>query len=266
MPLTACIVLITDFGQRDPYAGILKGVIFSIAPGLAVFDLTHGIEPQNIVQAGMMLKQSYEYFPDGAIFVAVVDPGVGTSRKIICVKTPRHYFVSPDNGLLSLALEQETILDIRSVRNSKYYRTDCPSSTFHGRDILSPVAAHLARSRKSETVFCDLGPRLKRMTSLSIPKIKKNKMTIEGCILYFDHFGNAVTNVEKGCADLGFWKAASVSVRNKNMGPLRKTYAEGPRRLCAVMNSFNYLEIAIPNASVEKKTHLRVGDPVIVRR
>lgn len=259
--MTPPIVLLTDFGLKDHYVGVLKGVIFSILPGARVVDLSHGVEPQNILQAASLLEISYSYFPMESIFVCVVDPGVGTSRKIVCAKTRNYYFLGPDNGVLSLALNHERPVEIRSVENRKFYSRLTPSATFHGRDIISPSAAHLAKDPK---VLAQLGPRMTKIHELKIPVVKKLNARLEGEILYFDHFGNAITNIHRGVAEEAFWRRAEVRVREMSLGNLRSTYGAGPRTLTALFNSASQLEIALPQGSARVAGSLEVGDSVIL--
>jgi S-adenosylmethionine hydrolase len=254
------IVLLTDFGLKDHYAGVLKGVILSIHPKATVIDLSHGIEPQNVAHGASLLEVAYSLFPKDSIFVCVVDPGVGTKRKILCAKTPRYYFLGPDNGILTLALQHEKNVEIRSVENRKYFRDGILSSTFHGRDIFSPVAANLSR----RNIFSKLGPKISKIQPLRIAQIKKTTHEISGEILYFDHFGNALTNIHERDGNKAFWERAQVFINDINLGKLRSTYGAGPRKLCAVLNSSDQLEIAMPRGSAREEASLEVGDKVRV--
>ncbi|MBI3316954.1 MAG: SAM-dependent chlorinase/fluorinase [Candidatus Omnitrophica bacterium] len=257
------IVLLTDFGLKDHYVGVLKGVIESLAPGTPVIDLSHEIAPQNILQAACLLEISYSYFPQKSIFVCVVDPGVGTSRKAIAVKTSRYYFVAPDNGLLSLALQHEKILSLRHIENIRFFLTSSPSSTFHGRDIFSAVGAHLA-NRDSEKIFNRLGRTLKSFRRVHSPALTKEAKTIRGEIIYFDHFGNAITNIRRSDAPESFWKKGKVYVNHKNIGPLCETYGKGKAGLKALWSSAGQLEIAFPNGSAKERGALKETQKVSV--
>lgn len=253
------IVLLTDFGLKDHYVGVLKGVILSIHPSAQIADLSHGVEPQNVAHGASLLEIGYSMFPKGSIFVCVVDPGVGTKRKILGVKTQHYYFLGPDNGLLSLALKHEKNVTVRSVENSKYFRTDLPSSTFHGRDIFSPTGAHLA---KNPAIFSKLGPLLSSIHLLNLPKVKRSKNEIIGEILYFDHFGNAITNIHRGDAEESFWKKAQIHANDLLVGNLKSTYGSDTKSLLAVINSSSQLELAIPGGSAQKEASLSVGDVI----
>ncbi len=255
------IVLLTDFGFKDHYVGVLKGVILSIHPTTTIVDLSHGVEPQNILQAASLLEISYSFFPKGSIFVCVVDPGVGTSRKILCAKSRNYYFLGPDNGVLTLALGHEPLMEVRSLENKKFYSQKTPSATFHGRDIISPCAAHLSRNRK---VFNQLGPRIFKIRELKMPGVRKSKSRIEGEILYFDHFGNAITNIHRSLAEDFFWQKAEATVNDISLGKLRLTYGGGPQKLAALFNSASQLEIALPHGSALVEGSLEVGDSVVL--
>ena len=141
---TAIITLTTDFGYSDPFVGIMKGAILCIAPDLQIVDLNHGIPPQDIRAAALNLAASVDYFPQGTIHVAVVDPGVGSERRPILIHSAGHYFVGPDNGVFSFALKDNQSSLIVHLSNEAYFLQP-KSRTFHGRDIFAPVAAHLAR-------------------------------------------------------------------------------------------------------------------------
>ncbi|TLY27641.1 MAG: SAM-dependent chlorinase/fluorinase, partial [Ignavibacteria bacterium] len=145
------IALLTDFGLSDPYVGSMKGVISAIAPGTPILDLSHEVLPQNITQAGYLLWSCYKYFPAGTIFVCVVDPGVGSGRRVLCVDGAGYRFLGPDNGLLQLVLDSLDGYSIVIVENRRYFRNEI-SPTFHGRDIFAPVAAHLSRGVRSASL------------------------------------------------------------------------------------------------------------------
>lgn len=251
MPKT--IVLLTDYGYRDPYAGILRGVIHKISPRSKVIDLTHGCLPQNIAQAAYYLNSSYRFFPKGTIFVSVVDPGVGTSRKIICLKTKDHYFLAPDNGLLALLYNKEGGL-MRSVTNPKFFLRPI-SDTFHGRDIFAPVAAHLSR----RDVFNQLGQKLKSLAKLNHSKPFKAANRLSGRIVFFDHFGNAISNIHRDEIPKRSGKM-KINCGKFSLG-VESSY-NPEKKLTALWNSSGYLEIAKPLGSAEK--YIKNGDSVML--
>jgi len=257
------IALMSDFGLTDPYVGVLKAVILGIAPEARVVDLTHGIEAQNVIHGASVLETSYTYFPTGTIFVCVVDPGVGTHRKIICAQSSRYHFIGPDNGLLSGTLQKERGVTIRSLENKKFFLKTETSRTFHGRDVMAPTAAWLWKSKNKNT-FTQVGPKLSSLHDLKIPPIKKIKGGLEGTILYFDHFGNAITNIDRENANQAFWKKSEVSLSNHSLGRLASTYGSGTSTLKALFNSFSKLELAIPCGNAKEEAKLSVGDSVKV--
>ena len=258
-----CIALLTDFGNADVYGGLLKAVIYSVCPAAAIIDLCHGIEPQNVLHGAAVLESSYEYFPEGTVFVCVVDPGVGTPRKILAVKSRDYYFIGPDNGLLAPVIKRERGAKVRLLENRKFFRPGPFSSTFHGRDIMAPVAAHLAKS--GGVRFSQLGPLAKNFHRLEIPRPVKMRRFIEGLVLYFDHYGNAVTNIRKEDMLEDFWKGRQVQVKRKNIGFIRSHYAGDKNKPLALFNSFSRLEIAWPAGSAKDRMGLAIGDKVRIR-
>jgi S-adenosylmethionine hydrolase len=254
------IVLLTDFGLQDAYVGEMKGTLYAFQPDARIVDLTHGIGAQQVLQGAIVLENAYAYFPKGSIFVCVVDPGVGTRRKILCARSSRYYFLGPDNGLLSLALTRERAVKIRSVENPRFFRAQV-APTFHGRDIMAVVAAYLTRGN----VFSKLGPALRHPKSLNIPAIRKTPGKIVGQILFFDHFGNALTNIRRAHLDRKLGPSVRVFAGRQDLGGLRKTYGAGVRRLCALWNSTDYLEIALPGGSAKEQARLKRGTRIEIR-
>ncbi len=253
------IVLLTDYGVKDAYSGVLKGVIYSICSQANIVDLSHEIGAQDIAHGACVLKSAYSFFPSGSLFVCVVDPGVGTSRQLICAKTRRHYFLGPDNGLLAPVLEIEKPQAVRVLENPAYYLPQL-SNTFHGRDILAPVAAYLAV--EGATVFERLGPKLLKWQSCEDLQVEKSKKRIKGEILYFDHFGNAITNIQVSDAKNEMWKKAKIKIKGKSI-PLKENYSGG-NNLCAIFNSFSHLEIAWSCGSAREKAKLQTGESIEV--
>ena len=253
------IILLTDFGSKDLYAGVMRGVIYTRNPQARVLDLTHGIAPFNIIEAAHVLEAAYPYFSKGSLFVCVVDPGVGTRRKILCMRTPRYFFLAPDNGLLELVRRCEPKSEIRSVENKSFFVKDI-SATFHGRDILAPVAAALAQ----KDIFTSLGPVLKSIAPLAVSQPRKQQGRLEGEIIYFDHYGNAVTNLRCAHAAPEAWKQAVVYAGTRRVGLIAQTYGARRPGLTALFDSFGRLELAWPKASAQKKGHLQVGCKVSV--
>lgn len=188
------IVFMTDFGTLDDAVAICKGVMKGIAPEAEIIDLTHEVTPFSIAEGARLLARTSQYYPPGTVFLTVIDPGVGTSRRSIVVKTRRgQYFVLPDNGLITQVVERDGIADIREIRNPHWLLTGSSSSTFHGRDVYSPVAAHLAHGED----WTQLGPARADVTRLDIPRAVTDANGIKGLVVALDGpFGNLVTNIE----------------------------------------------------------------------
>jgi S-adenosylmethionine hydrolase len=206
------IVFMTDYGTLDDAVAICKGVIKSLAPDAEIIDLTHQVTPYSISEGARLLGRTSQYYPPRTIFLTVVDPGVGTSRRSIIVKTKRgQYFVLPDNGTITLVVDRDGIDGIREITNPKWNLADSSSSTFHGRDIYAPAAAHLQRGDD----WTDAGPQLKSVTRLEIPRVTVDSTGIQGQVVALDGpFGNLVTNIEgHELAKLGYHVGDVVRVR-----------------------------------------------------
>jgi S-adenosylmethionine hydrolase len=187
------IVFMTDFGVIDDAVAICKGVMVGIAPEAEIIDLTHQVTPFSISEGARMLGRTTAYYPRGTVFVTVIDPGVGTSRKSIIVKTKRgQYFVLPDNGLVTQVVDRDGVEGIREITNPRWLLPGSSSSTFHGRDVYSPVAAHLAHGED----WRDAGPALATLTRLDVPQARVDGDGVQGLVVALDGpFGNLVTNV-----------------------------------------------------------------------
>jgi S-adenosyl-L-methionine hydrolase (adenosine-forming) len=255
------ITLTTDFGTDDWFVGTMKGLIASITPKTTVVDITHAIASGDIRAGAFALAASYKYFRRGTVHVAVVDPGVGSKRRPIAVQTERYFFVCPDNGVLSYALRGEKIKAVRALENTAYFLKPV-SQTFHGRDVFAPVAAHLARG----LAIARLGPAVTNFVRLNWPEPKLHGKSIEGQVIYFDKFGNAITNIPG---------ATFASLRGKHFEIFK-----GPKRICAlatyyqavragqavaVPGSSGYLEIAVNGGDARAILGLDLGDRVEVR-
>ncbi|MEM2914122.1 MAG: SAM-dependent chlorinase/fluorinase [Candidatus Bathyarchaeia archaeon] len=190
MPKPAVITLLSDFGLRDPYVAEMKAVIISICPTAIIVDISHEIKKFDIRMGAFVLAESAPYFPEGTIHVAVVDPGVGTKRRPIIIETKQSIYVGPDNGLLMLSAQREKIKHVYEIANPKYMRKDV-SDTFHGRDIFSPVAAHLAKGIAAS----DLGPEICDPVVPGFVKPVVLNSEIEGEFIHIDDFGNLVSNI-----------------------------------------------------------------------
>jgi S-adenosylmethionine hydrolase len=246
------IVLLSDFGYSDPFVGVMKGVIAGIAPKARVIDLCHEIAPQDVRSAAFHLRASAPFFPKGSLFVAIVDPGVGSSRKVLWARTAKHEFLAPDNGLLSWIAEP--ILEWREVSNSKLWLSPV-STTFHGRDIFAPVAAHLARGKAPRT----LGPSAKPSLELPFPRPRIEGGKVVGEIIGFDRFGNAVTSIPREAVG----DAACIRFGDADLGPISATFAGQPEgSVIAVVGSAGFVELAVRNGNFAKHLKAAVGDLV----
>ena len=253
------IVLLTDFGHKDHYVGVMKGVIHSIAPAAPMIDLCHEVSPQDIRSAAYLLGVSYRFFPKGSIFLSVVDPGVGTDRRVVVVQLGEWYFVNPDNGLLTLVLEREKLKQAVQITESRYWLSPV-SSTFHGRDIMAPVSAHLYQTGHLKKFGKPLISPLKTLPSKP-PERKGN--SIQGELFYLDHFGNLITNIVSDLIPLH--RECKVSIGGKKMHRIVESYAHAsPGEWVAVVASADLLEIAVNQGNAQKEIGAKVGDPVKV--
>ena len=262
------ITLLTDFGLSDVYVGVMKGAIAQINPQLKVIDITHDIPAQNIAAGRFCLMNAYAYFPTETVHIAVVDPGVGSSRRAIAVKCANCFLVGPDNGLFSGVLSRESALAKPSKRiasveltNPQYWRTTQPSSTFHGRDIFAAVGAHLATGVRLE----ELGRavRLASLVQLQIPNCAVTATGIEGCVQYGDRFGNLITNIPEHCIKSNNWSVKINHISETITIPNGKTYSDSkPGDLIAIIGSDGWLEIAVNGGSAQSVLQLEVGDKI----
>lgn len=184
------ITLTTDFGLKDPFVGMMKGVIYNINESAEIVDITHNIDNQDILEGAFVISQSYRYYPTGTIHVVVVDPGVGSSRRPILVNASDHFFLGPDNGVLSFIIKEDPRSNVLEVTTEQYFLKGV-SSTFHGRDIFAPVAAWLSKGIE----FHHFGHAISDYKGLDIPEIEKGDNSIKGKVIYIDRFGNIITNI-----------------------------------------------------------------------
>jgi S-adenosyl-L-methionine hydrolase (adenosine-forming) len=252
------ITLTTDFGREDWFVGTMKGVILGIEADATIVDLTHEVPRQDIRAGAFALAASYRFFPQGTIHVAVVDPGVGSARKAMAVRTPRFIFVGPDNGVLSWALRNEEVLEVRGLENERYF-AGAVSRTFQGRDLFAPVAAWLSRGVK----FSTLGPKLPALLKLPWPEPARTAGGWRGEIVYIDRYGNCVTNLP---AELVPQSVRRKVVVKKRPIPLKDFYAAVDRgKPLAIASSNGFLEVAVNGGSAAKQLKLVIGSPLELR-
>jgi hypothetical protein len=267
--MTIIITLLTDFGLQDGYVGIMKGVIWGIAPAVQIADISHAVAAQDIMQGALTLRRAAPYFPAGTVHVAVVDPGVGTSRRALAGRLGEHYFIGPDNGLFSLVLEraeaQGQAVEWVHLTRREFWLLHV-SGVFHGRDVFAPVAAHLANGMPLNA----LGEPVDDVLRLALPQPQR---IVQGCptnyecwsarVIHIDHFGNLATNLRREQLD----PAQNIVVRIKGLEiqGLVQAYGEGASgELVALFDSSDLLSIALVNGSAAQMLQAEIGDPLEV--
>ena len=251
------ITLLTDFGLRDHYVSAMKGVMLGINPDLTFVDISHLVPPQDIRSGAFILCQAYPYFPPRTIHLAVVDPGVGTSRKAIAVAAGDQFFVAPDNGLLTYVLERETRAVAYEITAREFFRQPV-SATFHGRDVFAPVAAWISR----DTPLQRLGSVLNQPVRFGIPSLTRiQDSLLRAAVLAVDQFGNLVTNLKP--EDLP--RPCTIVAGGREITRFRATFGEGsPGEMFVVPGSAGYLEIVVRNGSAAAELGLMPGAPIDV--
>ena len=262
MPHARIITLTTDFGYRDPFVGIMKGVIHGISPGATIVDLTHGVAAQDVTGGALALAAAVDYFPDGTVHVAVVDPGVGSRRRPLLVETDRACYVGPDNGLLSLAAGRQRLIRVVHLSNADYHLGPT-SATFHGRDVFAPAAAHLSAGVPPEK----LGPTVESFESLAVPEPQRQDGgAIAGEVIYIDGFGNLTTNIRREDLETVDPSRADVRIGDHVIRGLSPNYASaGAGNYLALINSWGHLEISRCDGSARSGLGARVGTRVLLR-
>jgi S-adenosyl-L-methionine hydrolase (adenosine-forming) len=253
--MPAVITLTTDFGTDDPFVGIMKGVILSIHPKAEIIDLTHGIEPQNVVQAAWVLKAAAPYFPKNTVHVAVVDPGVGGQRRPLAIQSGSHTFVGPDNGIFTSVLTANS--RCFELTQKKYFLKNV-SSTFHGRDVFAPVAAWIAKG----TLLKSLGRPIKDPKALELPPPMWDGTALTGEVIYIDRFGNATTNISREMIlqHCPHFQNLTVKLGRTAIRSLATHYSEvSPGKAGAIINSWNALEIFKREGHVARSLKLKPG-------
>ncbi len=262
------ITLLTDFGLCDNFVGVVKGVILGINPKVKIVDISHSVMPGDILRAAFLLKASYHYFPTNTVHLVVVDPGVGSKRKAVIVKTQRYYFVGPDNGVLSLALRaEEKINKIVSITKQRFFLKPV-SSTFHGRDIFAPVAAYLSCGRN----ITDFGILKRYYRNIDFPQPKiilpqqdsavgRKQKGLQGQIIYIDRFGNLISNIQEdafrrfvGTRDF------RICLKDTIIDKVSTDYIKTPKnKPLAIFGSFGNLEISLSCGSARDYFGAEIG-------
>ena len=253
------VALLTDFGLQDVYVGVMKGVIAKINPRLSVIDLSHNIPPQDLIAARFALLNAYRYFPDNTVYVAVVDPGVGSDRRGVAIQFSQGFLVGPDNGIFTGILDASPGIKAVELNNSKYWLTPNPSQTFHGRDIFAPVGAHLAEGVALESLGEAIS--LESLVTLPLPALQVTETSITGCIQYCDRFGNLISNIPVDLISDRDW---TIAIANHRI-PSAKTYSDVAKgEPLALVGSHGYVEIAVNGGSAREQLKLTVGEIILL--
>ncbi|MBE9159838.1 SAM-dependent chlorinase/fluorinase [Nodosilinea sp. LEGE 06152] len=253
------IALITDFGTQDSYVGVMKGVIAGICPTAQTINITHDLPPQDLYAARFTLLSAYPYMPPGTVYLVVVDPGVGTQRRAVAVQTSQGYLVGPDNGVLGGIVEGTPILNAVELANAEYWRVPQPSTTFHGRDIFAPAAAHLANGVPIERLGPAIDPQ--SLKTLPLPAPVGTATGWEGVVQYIDRFGNAATTISGSAVESDNW-TLTLGETTLLSG---KTYGEvPPGEGLALVGSHGFVEIAVNQGSAKERFGLAVGDCISI--
>jgi S-adenosylmethionine hydrolase len=261
--MSTIVSLTTDFGNKDSFAGGMKGALLNVNPLAQIVDISHEVGPQDIWEAAFTLKTAYSYFPKGTVHVAVVDPGVGSGRRPILAVTESYYFVGPDNGIFSLIFLEAERLEVYHITASHYFLPD-PGPTFHGRHIFAPVAAWLTKGIPP----VNFGEKIEDFVKLNVPMSKKSPNVIDGNIIHIDRFGNLIINITFNDIKSLFPEGAgigalSVAVSGKEIKGLSKYYSEAaPGQPGAIINSSGYLEIFLFKQNARTALSAKRGEAV----
>jgi S-adenosylmethionine hydrolase len=253
----------TDFGGRDHYVGAMKGVALGICPDATLVDISHEVPPHDVMAAALELAASYRYFPAGTIFLVVVDPGVGSSRRGLAADAGEYKFVAPDNGVLTLVFDEHPPRRLVELSERRYARPTV-SRTFEGRDRFAPAAAWLAKGVE----LTALGRPASNVQRLDIPRIRESAGGIDGEVVRVDRFGNLITNVDRRTFEkMAAGGGLSIHVGTQQILKVVSTYADvSSGELCALVGSTDHLEIAANGASAAAQMGASRGTPVQVRR
>jgi hypothetical protein len=260
MPSTI-ITLLTDFGYKDHYVGVMKGVILRINPQIKIVDISHNISPHNVLEGAITLSNAFSYFPKGTIHVAVVDPGVGSKRKSIVVSGKDYIFVGPDNGIFGLVYNRLKEFKVYELTNPRFFLNPV-SATFHGRDIFAPTAAYLSMGFSP----LEVGEEINKYQKISMPVPDIGEKIIKGNIIYFDFFGNAITNINQSHLKIiGRKELLKVKIGEKVIPRISHNYQDVEKgEALALIGSSEFLEISVREGNANKLLGLKEGDEVLV--
>ena len=260
------ITLLTDFGTDDAYVGIMKGVILGVNSALTIVDISHSVEPQDIVQAAFMIPEYYPYFPEKTVHIIVVDPGVGGKRGIVALETNKQIFLAPDNGVLTPLIKSGDLSGSVSVSNEGYFLKPV-SNTFHGRDIFAPVGAHLSKTQRLRDVGEPVEANTLERLDLPRPYVTEEG-AIAGAIVSIDRFGNLITNIDWPFIRNRFEPAVDmhglkIAIGNRIIEGLSRSYdSASPAQPLAIIGSRGCIEISINSGSARKYFGSETGDRV----
>jgi hypothetical protein len=261
--MSRSIGIATDFGTKAGYMASMKGAMLTVCPDCTIVDLTHDIYPQNVIEAAHFIETCCEYFPPEFVFLIVVDPSVGTGRRMLCLQTCKgQFFIAPDNGILAGVVNRDGVNVIVSIENPTYWRVSDPSPVFHGRDIMGPVAAHLARGVEPVEFGPEIDPgSLVRLPGQPAPRVEDDGSVV-GTVLFSDQFGNIVTNIDEAILDqagIGLDTMLDISFSGKTINtesipmPFRRTYADvAIDDYVCLINSERHFEIATNQENAAK--------------
>lgn len=256
------LTLTTDFGADGPYVAAMKGVVLGLAPGTQLVDVSHAVAPQNILEGAFVLAGILDAFPAGTVHLAVVDPGVGTERRLVAASVADQWFVAPDNGLLGGVIRGRQVAGIWEITNPEIRRS-WVSATFHGRDILAPAAAHLLLGRDPE----EFGPRRTKVITLTNFEPRTDESGIVGEVIFRDAFGNLITNVSASRLAGVEPDAWAVEIAGETIDGLSRTYGDRPAgSLVALAGSSGWIEVAVVNGDAGRALTAGPGTTVWFRR
>jgi S-adenosyl-L-methionine hydrolase (adenosine-forming) len=258
------ITLLTDFGNRDYFVASMKGVILTINPHAIIVDLSHDVPPHSVRDAAYLLKSCYRYFPEGTVHVAVVDPGVGTGRRPLGVRTARYYFLGPDNGLFSHIFDEEDDVEVRQIENQEI-RLDSPGHTFDGRDLFAPAASWLTADRPFEL----FGRKIEDWRTLSIARPRTEANGVAGAVVYIDHFGNLISNLTRNHVGAAQRRVSSedvaLQIAGHNIHGLVASYAEGSKaQPSALINSNGAIEVFVKEGNAALQLKVGCGEEIVL--
>ena len=258
------VTLLTDYGWNDYYVGAIKGAILDANPGVQIIDISHGVAAYDVLDGAFTLSQTYKYYPTGTVHMVIVDPGVGTQRRPIIARGDRHYFVAPDNGVLSLVYAEQELLSVYEITAEHYYKQPT-SNTFHGRDIFGPVAGWLSKGVDPDK----FGDQITNFVKLGIPKAQKvTDKQWKGVALKIDRFGSVITNISAADCPQLFAEptpAFKVTIAGKVISKLLKNYGDGAKgEIFAILGGSDHLELSANKASAAQGLQARRGAEVLL--